>query len=225
MKKAIILNSGGIDSLTCLAIAKQAGFSLYSLSVDYGQKHISELSAAQQIAAAMQGVQHQVLDLRSLGAITCCALTDDSIAVQNYQPSDSIPNTYVPARNIIFLSLALSFAETVEAEAIYIGANAADHAGYPDCQPKFLQAFQAMASVGSKSGSEGHPVQVQAPLLHLQKHEIIAQGLALGVDYTKTVSCYRADEQGAACGQCDACVLRRQGFAKVGVADPTKYRE
>ena len=222
MKNAVVLLSGGMDSATVLAMARARGYVCYALSVDYGQRHHSELAAAQRIARTLGAHEHRVvkIDLTGFGG---SALTDDKIAVSQ-QPTEGIPLTYVPARNTIMLSLALAWAEVLQAQDIFIGVNAVDYSGYPDCRPAYIEAFERMANLATKAAVEGHPLTVHAPLLHLSKAEIIHQGNLLGVDFSLTVSCYQADESGRACGVCDACRLRRAGFSAAGVADPTLYR-
>lgn len=221
-KTAIILLSGGLDSITVLALAKQQGYQCYTLSFDYGQRHTAELLAAQRIADLYQVVEHKIIKL-GLGSIGGSALTDERIDVPT-SPQQGIPVTYVPARNTIFLSLALGWAEVLDVHDVFIGVNAVDFSGYPDCRPEFIKAFQAMANLATKAGVEGHQITIHTPLIDLSKAEIIRQGLALGVDYAATVSCYSADEQGRACGSCDACRLRATGFIQLGVADPTRYQ-
>lgn len=220
-KKAVVLVSGGLDSTTVLAMARAQGFDCYTLSFDYGQRHRAELDAAANTAKAHGAVQHKVvaLDLRSIGG---SALTDDAIAVPEDAP-EGIPVTYVPARNTVFLSIALGWAEVLGAEAIYIGVNAVDYSGYPDCRPAFIEAFQALANVATKAGIEGKPLKIETPLIDLTKAEIIQTGVALGVDYGLTVSCYQANPEGKACGRCDSCRLRREGFGAAGIDDPTRY--
>ncbi len=223
--KAVVLSSGGLDSTTVIAIAQSQGYEVYSLSFDYQQRHRAELYAADRVAESMNVVEHKVvsLDLRTIGG---SALTDDAIDVPSASESDgNIPVTYVPARNTVFLSIALGWAEVLEASAIFIGVNAVDYSGYPDCRPKYLEAFQAMAALATKAGVEGSPVKIESPLLNLTKAEIIQKGVALGVDYSQTVSCYQADAQGLACGQCDSCSLRAAGFKAANLADPTRYRQ
>ena len=220
-KKAIILLSGGLDSITVLAQAKKAGYQCFALSFDYGQRHNAELNAAKKIAQQYQVISHKVIKL-GLGEIGGSALTDENIAVPD-SPQQGIPVTYVPARNTVFLSFALGWAEVLDAHDIFIGVNAVDFSGYPDCRPEFIQAFQALANLATKSGVEGTGIKIHAPLIYLGKAEIIKQGLALGVDYKQTVSCYMADKQGHACGKCDACRLRRIGFKEAGIEDPTQY--
>ena len=220
-KKAIILLSGGLDSITVLAQAKKSGYQCFALSFDYGQRHNAELNAAKKIALQYQVVSHKVIKL-GLGEIGGSALTDENIAVPD-SPQQGIPVTYVPARNTVFLSFALGWAEVLDAHDIFIGVNAVDFSGYPDCRPEFIEAFQALSNLATKSGVEGTGIKIHAPLIHLGKAEIINQGLALGVDYKHTVSCYMADKQGHACGKCDACRLRRIGFKEAGIEDPTQY--
>ena len=216
--RAVVLLSGGLDSTTTLALARHEGYACYALSIDYGQRHAAELAAARRAAAAWDVVAHRVvpLDMRWVGG---SALTDESIAVPQ-APSAGIPVTYVPARNTIFLALALGWAEVLDAHDIFIGANAVDYSGYPDCRPAFLEAFEAMANLATKAGIEGRPFRVRAPLISFSKAEIIRTGLRLGVDYAATISCYNPDAEGRACGQCDACRLRAKGFSDAGVADP-----
>jgi 7-cyano-7-deazaguanine synthase len=223
---AIVLVSGGLDSATCLALARQAGFRCYALSFQYGQRHRAELDAAQRVAAQLGAVEHRVMQI-DLAAFGGSALTDASIAVPVAgTPSDSpIPVTYVPARNTVFLSFALAWAEVLHAHDIYIGVNAVDYSGYPDCRPEFIAAFERMANLATRAGvEEAEPLRIRTPLIDLSKAEIIRQGTALGVDFGTTVSCYQADAQGRACGECESCRLRRAGFAAAGVADPTRYR-
>lgn len=221
--KAVVLASGGLDSTTVLAIARAEGFACHTISFDYGQRHRAELSAAERCAAVGGAVEHKVVRL-DLGTIGGSALTDSRIAVPEVESPDScIPVTYVPARNTVFLSIALGWAEVLGAQAIYIGVNAVDYSGYPDCRPEYIQAFQSMANLATRIGVEGGHLEVRAPLIQLSKGQIIRRGLALGVDYAQTVSCYQATEDGRACGRCDSCRLRRNGFAEAGVADPTRY--
>jgi 7-cyano-7-deazaguanine synthase len=220
--RAVVLLSGGLDSATLLAMARAQGHACHTLAFDYGQRHRAELAAAQRVSAALGAVEHKVvsLDLRAIGG---SALTDDQIAVPE-QRSEGIPITYVPARNTVFLSLALGWAEVLDAGAIFIGVNAVDYSGYPDCRPAFIDAFQTLANVATKAGVEGHGPRIEAPLMSLGKADIIREGVRLGVDYSLTVSCYQADAGGAACGRCDSCTLRSEGFAAAGIADPTRYR-
>ncbi|MDA0694105.1 MAG: 7-cyano-7-deazaguanine synthase QueC [Proteobacteria bacterium] len=220
-EKAVVLVSGGLDSATVLAMAKSQGFHCFTLSFDYGQRHRAELVAAQKIAAAYPDVVHKVVTL-NLDSIGGSALTDKDIAVPE-SPTEGIPVTYVPARNTIFLSIALGWAEVLEASRIFIGVNAVDYSGYPDCRPEFIEAFTQLANVATKVGVEGGVMQICAPLSALSKADIIRAGVALGVDYSATVSCYQADALGRACGRCDSCRLRREGFEAAGVSDPTRY--
>ena len=222
MKKAVVLVSGGLDSATTLALAQEQGYACYALSFDYGQRHRCELAAARKVAAAAGVVEHKIITL-NLDNIGGSALTDSAIPVPQ-QPSEGIPVTYVPARNTVFLALALGWAEVLGAEAIFIGVNAVDYSGYPDCRPEFIEAFANMARLATKAGVEGKPIHIETPLIHLSKAEIIQEGLRLGVDYAETISCYDPDAQGRACGQCDSCRLRAAGFATAGVTDPTRYQ-
>ncbi|MCQ8106019.1 7-cyano-7-deazaguanine synthase QueC [Methylomonas sp. SURF-2] len=221
-KNAIILLSGGLDSITVLALAKQQGYDCYALSFDYGQRHNAELAAARSIARRYGVLDHKIIRL-GLDSIGGSALTDDHIEVPR-SPAEGIPVTYVPARNTIFLAFALGWAEVLDARDVFIGVNAVDYSGYPDCRPEFIEAFQNMANLATKAGVEGQEIRIHTPLIAMSKAEIICQGTALGVDYASTVSCYAADSQGRACGCCDACRLRKAGFAQAGVADPTCYR-
>ena len=221
-KKALILLSGGLDSATVVALAKAEGSSCYSMSFDYGQRHRAELQAAERVARHLGVVEHKVIGL-SLDGIGGSALTDSSIAVPE-SPSEGIPVTYVPARNTVFLALALGWAEVLGARDIFIGVNAVDYSGYPDCRPEFIAAFERLANLATKAGVEGQGFRIQAPLLNMSKAEIVQAGLRHGVDYALTVSCYQADEQGRACGKCDSCRLRAAGFAAAAVVDPTRYR-
>jgi 7-cyano-7-deazaguanine synthase len=221
-KTAVVLLSGGLDSATVLAIARAEAYVCHTLAVAYGQRHSAELAAAERVAAKLGVASHRVIDV-SLGRIGGSALTDLAIAVPE-TPSAGIPITYVPARNTLFLSLALGLAEVVDAEALFIGVNAVDYSGYPDCRPEFIVAFETLARIATKRGVEGGALRIEAPLLRLSKAEIIRQGLALGVDYADTVSCYQADAAGRACGRCDSCRLRSEGFAAAGCPDPTRYQ-
>ncbi len=221
-KNAIILLSGGLDSITVLAHAKQQGYGCYALSFNYGQRHSAELTAAKKIAENYQVLEHKILQL-GLDSIGGSALTDDHIAVPQ-SPQAGIPVTYVPARNTIFLSLAIGWAEVLNVSDVFIGVNAVDYSGYPDCRPEFINAFQTMANLATKAAVEGHEIRIHTPLIDLSKAEIIALGVKLGVDYAATVSCYSADAAGRACGSCDACRLRKAGFAELGIADPTCYQ-
>ena len=226
MKKAVVLLSGGLDSATCLAVARAEGFACHALSFDYGQRHAPELEAARRVARALGAVEHKVvrLDLRTFGG---SALTDD-IDVPHPGSVEAIgrdiPVTYVPARNTIFLSFGLAWAEVLGAADLFIGANALDYSGYPDCRPEFLEAFERVANLGTKAGVEGRRFRIHAPLLRLTKAQIIRRGMELGVDYALTLSCYDPDSGGRACGHCDSCLLRKKGFAEAGVPDPTPYR-
>lgn len=220
--KAVVLVSGGLDSTTVLAIAKSEGFDCYTISFDYGQRHRAELQAAERTARALGSTEHKVvtLDLQSIGG---SALTDTDIDVPESE-SEGIPVTYVPARNTIFLSIALGWAEVLGANDIFIGVNAVDYSGYPDCRPEYVAAYETMANLATRSGVEGQKLSIRAPLMRWSKGEIIRRGQALGVDYGLTVSCYQANEAGEACGRCDSCRLRRAGFEEAGVSDPTRYR-
>lgn len=220
-KKAVILLSGGLDSATVVAMAKAEGYQCYSMSFDYGQRHRVELQAAERVAQQLGVIEHKVVGL-NLNGIGGSALTDLNIDVPE-APSEGIPVTYVPARNTVFLALALGWAEVLEAQDIFIGVNAVDYSGYPDCRPEFIEAFERMANLATKAGVEGEGFRIRAPLQYLSKAQIIQAGLANGVDYALTVSCYQADEEGRACGKCDSCRLRAEGFANAGVADPTRY--
>jgi|TARA_B110000483_G_scaffold238557_1_gene315401 7-cyano-7-deazaguanine synthase len=221
IKKAVVLFSGGLDSTTLLAKALAEGYLTYALSFDYGQRHKSELNAALALSKLMGAEDHKVisLDLRAIGG---SALTDKQIEVPE-GASEGIPVTYVPARNTVFLSIAMGYAEVLGAHSIFIGVNSVDYSGYPDCRPKYIEAFQVMADLATKEGVEGQSITIETPLIDLSKSEIIQLGLGLGVDYRKTVSCYQADFQGRACGKCDSCRLRTEGFTASGIADPTAY--
>ncbi|WP_341305154.1 7-cyano-7-deazaguanine synthase QueC [Pseudomonas sp. TMP25] len=220
-KRAVILLSGGLDSATVLALAKADGYSCYTMSFDYGQRHRSELQAAERIALQLGAVEHKVIGL-NLNGIGGSALTDTRIDVPQ-SPTEGIPVTYVPARNSVFLSLALGWAEVLGARDIFIGVNAVDYSGYPDCRPEFIQAFERMANLATKAGVDGPGFRILAPLQNMSKAQIAQAGVQLGVDYALTVSCYLADEQGRACGKCDSCRLRAAGFAAAGIDDPTRY--
>ena len=220
--RAVVLLSGGLDSATALALAREQGLECYTLSLDYGQRHRAELEAAAQVSRHLGAVEHRVMEI-PIGALGGSALTDTDIDI----PEDGgagIPVTYVPARNTVFLSLALAWAEVLGADVIVIGVTAIDYSGYPDCRPEFIEAFQSLAALATKQGVEGRPVTIEAPLVALAKAEIIRRGTAAGVSYALTVSCYRADEQGRACGHCDACRFRQQGFVDAGIEDPTRYQ-
>ena len=219
---AVVLLSGGLDSATALAMARRDGYRCYALSLDYGQRHKAELLAAQRVAHALGAVEHRVMPI-ALDAFGGSALTDAAIAVPE-QPSEGIPNTYVPARNTIFLALALGWAEVLGASDIVVGVNAVDYSGYPDCRPDYIAAFEQVANLATRAAVEGQPMRIHAPLIHLTKAQIVREGHALGVDYGMTVSCYQADAQGRACGRCDACRLRRTGFIEAGLPDPTRYQ-
>ncbi len=219
--RAVVLLSGGLDSATILAVARDQGNDCYALSLDYGQRHHAELAAAAIVARQLGVREHRVMRL-DMGPFGGSALTDSSIAVPE-TPCYGIPVTYVPARNTIMLSLSLGWAEVLDADSLYIGVNALDYSGYPDCRPEFIAAYQRLADVATKRAVEGRPIQVRAPLINLTKAEIIHLGLRLGVDYAQTVSCYQADATGLACGRCDSCRLRRQGFLEAGIPDPTRY--
>ena len=221
-KKAVVLLSGGLDSATILAQAKAEGFACYSMGFDYGQRHRAELQAAERVAHQLGVVEHKVIGL-NLNGIGGSALTDTSIAVPE-APTEGIPVTYVPARNTVFLSLALGWAEVLGARDIFIGVNAVDYSGYPDCRLAFIEAFERMANLATRAGVEGDGFRIQAPLQNLSKAQIVEVGLRHGVDYSLTVSCYQADDDGRACGKCDSCRLRAAGFLAAGVADPTRYR-
>lgn len=220
-KKAVILLSGGLDSATVVAMAKDQGYACYTMSFDYGQRHRAELNAAARVARDLGVVQHKVIGL-NLDGMGGSALTDTSIDVPETL-GEGIPVTYVPARNTVFLSLALGWAEVLEARDIFIGVNAVDYSGYPDCRPEFIEAFERLANLATKAGVEGNGFTIQAPLQSMSKAEIVKAGVALGVDYGLTVSCYQADDEGQACGKCDSCRLRAEGFTAAGVSDPTRY--
>ena len=220
--KAVILLSGGLDSATTLAIAMSEGYTCYALSFDYGQRHRCELAAAADIARSMQVAGHKTVGL-GLDAIGGSALTDNRIDVPDHATA-GIPVTYVPARNTVFLSIALGWAEVLGAQDIFIGVNAVDYSGYPDCRPEYIHAFEAMANLATRAGVEGKPVLIHTPLIDLSKADIIRQGSQLGVDYARTISCYNPDKDGRACGVCDSCRLRAAGFRAAGVADPTQYQ-
>ena len=221
LKRAVILVSGGLDSTTVLAMAKAAGYACYTLSFDYGQRHRAELFAAERVSVALGDVEHKLVKL-NLDSIGGSALTDTSIAVPE-EATEGIPITYVPARNTVFLSIALGWAEVLGASDIFIGVNAVDYSGYPDCRPEFISAFEAVANLATRAGVEGQPLTVHAPLISMGKGDIIRAGIELGVDYALTVSCYQATAQGLACGKCDSCRLRAQGFKDADVKDPTHY--
>jgi len=223
MKNAVVLVSGGMDSAVVLAIAREQGFAVHALSVRYGQRHTSELEAADRVARALGAVAHKTVnvDLRSIGG---SALTDEiEVPLDHVPAADEIPVTYVPARNTIMLSVALGWAEVLGAADIFCGVNAVDYSGYPDCRPEFIEAFERLANLATKAGVEGAGIRVHAPLQHLSKADIAREGVRLGVDFADTVSCYQADAEGRACGHCDACRLRAEGFIAAGIADPTRY--
>ena len=222
-KRAVVLLSGGLDSTTTLAIAKSQGFECFALSFDYGQKQKSELKAAATIAKQFEAIEHRVMKI-SLSDIGGSALTDDNIEVPIFKESDEIPVTYVPARNTIFLSYALAWAEVLNSQDIFIGVNALDYSGYPDCRQEYIDAFEAMANLATKQGVEGHKTTIHTPLIKLNKANIIKQGLSLKVDYSKTTTCYQANNKGEACGVCDACEYRKLGFSEAGISDPTRYQ-
>jgi len=222
MKNAVVLLSGGLDSVTALAIAKQEGYQCYTLSFNYGQRHDAELLASEKLSKQIGAVEHKVIniDLRTIGG---SALTDNSIDVPE-EHHEGIPVTYVPARNTVFLSIALGWAEVLSAQAIYIGVNAVDYSGYPDCRPEFVKAFEQLANLATKTGVEGNKLEVKAPLMKMTKGDIIRKGVELGVDYSQTVSCYQADHDGKACGVCDSCHFRIEGFKQAGIKDVTRYQ-
>ena len=224
-KRAVVLLSGGLDSATVLAIARSEGYRCHALSMSYGQRHAVELQAARRVARALGVVEHKIIPI-ALDLFGGSALTDANIAVpEEAAPADAIPPTYVPARNTIFLSLALGWAEVLQASEIFIGVNAVDYSGYPDCRPAFIEAFEELANLATRAGVEGERFRIRAPLIRLTKAEIIRRGIELGVDYGATVSCYQADGDGRACGRCDSCRFRAEGFREAGVPDPTRYRD
>ena len=222
-ERSVVLLSGGLDSTTCLAISHSMGFESYALSVEYGQRHAAELEASKRIAVLLGAKAHRTASV-NLGDFGGSALTDPSIPVPENTTETGIPVTYVPARNTIMLSMALGWAEILEARHIFIGVNAVDYSGYPDCRPAFIDGFQHLANVATKAGTEGRPITIHAPLLNLSKAEIIQKGVTLGIDYGMTISCYQADDNGHACGRCDACILRKTGFEAAGITDPTRYQ-
>lgn len=222
-KKAIILLSGGLDSATCLAIAKDEGYECHALSFDYGQRHHSELNAAIRVVKFLNAASHRIVKL-DLAAWHGSSLTDDTLAVPDYGHGDAIPNTYVPARNTLFLSYALGVAEILDATDIFFGANIVDYSNYPDCRPEFLKAFEQVANLGTKKGVEGAHFQIHTPLLYDSKSDIIKKGAALHLDYSLTISCYQPNHEGQACGRCDSCTYRKEGFKQAGIDDPTSYR-
>lgn len=218
----MVLTSGGLDSTTILAYARSLGYRCFTVSFDYGQRHRAELLAAERCSRVNGSEDHKLISL-DLGSIGGSALTDANIQVPEME-TEGIPVTYVPARNTIFLSIALGWAEVLAAEVIFIGVNAVDYSGYPDCRPEFIRAFEQVANLATRAGVEGHPIKIEAPLIHLSKRQIIEMGMQLGVDYSQTVSCYQATDDGKACGLCDACRLRKQGFSEAGLPDPTRYQ-
>jgi 7-cyano-7-deazaguanine synthase len=222
MKRAVVLLSGGLDSVTTLAMAKEQGFECYTLSFNYGQRHDAELVAAENLSKQVGAVEHKVIniDLRAIGG---SALTDNKFDVPE-QHQEGIPITYVPARNTVFLSIALGWAEVLSAEAIFVGVNAVDYSGYPDCRPEYIEAFEQLANLATKAGVEGKKLTIHAPLIKMTKAEIIRRGTKLGIDYSQTISCYQADSDGLACGRCDSCRFRQQGFVQAGIEDPTQYQ-
>lgn len=222
-RKAVVLLSGGLDSATALAIARDRGFECNALSLDYGQRHDAELVAAKAVADSLGVAEHKIIRI-GLDAFGGSALTDQGIDVPE-EPGEGIPVTYVPARNTVFLSLALGWAEVIDAYDIFIGVNAVDYSGYPDCRPEFIEAFETLANLATKAGVMGRKFRIHAPLIHMTKSEIVQAGTRLGVDYALTVSCYQADSEGRACGRCDSCRFRRQGFADADLPDPTRYQE
>ncbi len=223
-KKAVILLSGGLDSTTTLAIAQSQGFECYAMSFDYGQKQKSELDAAIKIAKLFAVAKHRIMNI-CLNDIGGSALTDSAIEVPKFKESNEIPITYVPARNTIFLSYAMAWAEVLKCQSIFIGVNALDYSGYPDCRSEYIKAFEIMANLATKQGVEGQKLTIHTPLIDLHKAQIIQKGVALGVDYAMTTTCYQADDKGDACGVCDACEYRKLGFKAAGIADPTKYQK
>jgi 7-cyano-7-deazaguanine synthase len=221
-RKAIVLLSGGLDSATCLALAVQQGCDCYALSFDYGQRHIAELEAARRVAQHVGVREHKIIKL-DLGGLGGSALTDNSLPIPECE-SDGIPITYVPARNTVFLAYALAWAEVLQASSIFIGVNALDYSGYPDCRPEFIAAFQYLANLATKTGVEGLVLKIETPLLQMSKADIIRAGATVGVDYSLTVSCYQLNSNGEACGRCDSCRFRRKGFVEAGISDPTPYQ-
>lgn len=221
MKKAVVLLSGGLDSATVLALAQSRGFACHALSFDYGQRHVAELKAAERVVAKLGAAAHRVVRL-DIGQLGGSALTDMNIEVPE-SPTDGIPVTYVPARNTVMLSYALAWAEVLGARDIFIGVNAVDYSGYPDCRPAFIEAFEKLANLATRAGVENHDLHIHAPLIDMHKSDIIRTGVDLGVDYGQTVSCYQATGEGLACGRCDSCRLRREGFLAAGLSDPTRY--
>ena len=222
MTKAIILLSGGLDSATCLALAHAAGYACYALSFDYGQKHRAELHAAQRLAQRY-ALEHNIMEVAAVGRLGGSALTDAQHAVPDHQDTLDIPLTYVPARNTIMLSLGLGWAEVISAERIVMGVSSVDYSNYPDCRPEYIAAFQRVAELATKRGIEGHPLVIDAPLIYKSKAETIQLGVSVGLDYAQTVSCYKATDEGLACGACSSCHLRKKGFQEAGIVDPTRY--
>jgi 7-cyano-7-deazaguanine synthase len=222
-KKAIVLLSGGLDSTTCLAFARSKDLECYALSFNYGQKQSSELDAATNIAQHYQVMAHEIVNLKSIAGFSKTALVDEKTSIPDYAPSNEIPTTYVPARNTIMLSIALGWAEVLDAEYLYIGVSSVDYSGYPDCRPEYFNAFRKLANLATKRGVEGNNLTIETPLIHLSKADTILLGVSLGVDYTKTISCYRANQDGLACGSCDSCYLRKKGFKEAGIVDSTRY--
>ncbi len=220
---AVVLVSGGLDSATVLALAREAGYACHALSLDYGQRHRSELDAARRVSQALGAVRHEIVQV-DFGRFGASSLTDTGMQVPTDASSEGIPSTYVPARNTVMLSLALSWAEALGGQDLFYGANAVDYSGYPDCRPAYVEAFERLANLATRAGVEGQRMRVHAPIIELRKAEIIREGLRLGVDFSLTVSCYQADEQGRACGRCDSCRIRAAGFEAAGVTDPTRYR-
>lgn len=223
LKKAVVLLSGGLDSATCLAYALSKNIACYALSFNYGQKHQAELDAAKHLATHYQVQQHEIIDLVSVGRLGGSALTDAAYNIPDHMGETTIPITYVPARNTIMLSIALGWAEVLNADHIFIGVSSVDYSGYPDCRPEYIQAFAHMANLATKRGVEGNPITIETPLIHLSKADTIKLGVSLGLDYSKTVSCYRATKDGLACGLCDSCYLRKKGFKDACLVDPTPY--
>ncbi|MDP3562474.1 MAG: 7-cyano-7-deazaguanine synthase QueC [Legionellaceae bacterium] len=222
-KKAVILLSGGLDSTTCLLYAQSKKMACYTLSFDYGQKHRAELDAAERIANHYQVEEHKIINLASIGQLGGSALTDTQHDVPNHVESNTIPITYVPARNTIMLSIALGWAEILNADHIFIGVSAIDYSSYPDCRPAYIDAFRSMANLATKRGIEGNPITIETPLIGLSKAQTIELGISLGLDYAQTISCYRATSEGLACGECDSCYLRKKGFKEANLVDPTRY--
>lgn len=223
-RRAIVLLSGGLDSSTCLAVANSQGYDCYALTIDYDQKSQAEINAASELAQKFHAIEHRIMTI-PMGALGGSALTDAKIPVPNYTGDKNIPVTYVPARNTIMLAIALGWAEIVDAKDIFIGVNALDYSGYPDCRPEYIRAFQQMANLATKAGIEGRGFRIQTPLIDLTKAAIIKLGTRLGLDYRLTVSCYQADSEGHACGKCDSCTLRKKGFKEANLPDPTRYQE